>query len=112
MGTWHHDDLPKYPAPRPDRPSNPQLLDAPEFSEEGDGIELDLMRRSYVNLRYECADLEAVVAFIRTSNAPFTAKDLSHLDDAIIQMRAGFKIMKRVIRHERRWSLAGTLEEG
>jgi hypothetical protein len=111
MRTWHHDDSPRYPAPRPDRPSNPQLLDAPEFSDESEGIELDMMRRNYVNLCYECAELEAIVAHIRTSNAPFTGKDLSHLDEAVALMRVGFKAMKKVIKHERRWSMGGTLEE-
>ena len=102
--------VPRYNARRPERPTDPTLLDAPEFCEEGEGIELDLMRRIYNNLAYECSDLELLVAHIRTSNAPFTGRDLENLDQAISIIRSGLKQVKKVTKHERRWSVAGTLE--
>lgn len=109
MNAWSPENPPKYPATRPDRPSDPRLLDAPEFVEEGEGLELDLMRRSYVNISYELAELAAVVAHVRTSNAPFTAKDLGRLEKAMDIMLGGMKMVKKSIRVERRWSIDGSL---
>ncbi len=103
MGNWDPASAPRYPAILPEEPN------AQPEEGTGEGFELDLMRRSYVNLTYECGELEALVAYIRTSNAPFTARDLHRLDEAAATMRAGLRAVRKVVKHERRWSPDGDL---
>lgn len=53
----------------------------------------DQIARSYANLRFECADLEAIIGAGGISD-----KDLKRLDKAVTVMKVTFKIIARVLR--------------
>ncbi len=111
MAGWNPPDPLRYEATRPQRPATPSCLTGLEASSNDEGLELDLLRRSYTNLRQECAELEGLVAHLRGSVAPFSDKDLAHLDRAIASFRTGLRLMRHAVKHERHWSTTGTLGE-
>lgn len=109
MAGWNPPDPLRYEARRPLRPANAQLLDAPEFIDGEEAAELDQLRRSYTNLSQECTELEEIVKHIRGSVAPFTDRDLDHLDRTVVHLRSALRAMRHAVKHERHWSVSGTL---
>lgn len=86
MGGWTPGYNPFYkPAPEPKRP--------PVAPDDEPGT-TDQMARSYANLRFECADLEAIIADAKG----LTEKDLKRLDKAVTVMKVAFKIVAKVLR--------------
>ncbi len=111
MAGWRPPDPLRYEAPRPQRPIAPSGTTSLSISSIDEGLELDLLRRSYTNLKQECTELEELVRHLRDSVAPFTDRDLVHLERAIISLRDGLRLMRHAVKHERHWSTTGTLGE-
>jgi hypothetical protein len=87
--TWY----PPAPSRKPKRvvEPDPQTPDA-QFPDEADGT-VDRMRSIYTNLRFECAELEHLIGA-----GQFSEQDMKRLDKAVVLMKVGFKILKKVAR--------------
>jgi hypothetical protein len=55
----------------------------------------DQLARSYANLRFECADLEAIIG---ADHGGLSDKELKRLDKAVTVMKVAFKIVAKVLR--------------
>lgn len=54
----------------------------------------------YNNLRCDCVELEELIEHA-TAAGTLTEKELKRLDKAVTVMKVGFKIVKKVLKHER-----------
>jgi hypothetical protein len=106
MGGWGGERWYPEGPPAPRKPKRivepgPQTPD-PQFPDEGDET-VDRMREIYTNLRFECAELEALIG----ANS-WSEQDLKRLDKAVTVMKVGFKMLKKVARKPSRAKIGAT----